>query len=89
MYVAEVSDKIANDIPKRIFLKMSRNKSFYFIARFEVIYSVSKTRDQYWQSALDLRIRKHRGLSRNFDMMARSTSKKFVSKSQSNFTAEL
>ena len=44
MYVAEVSDKIANDIPKRIFPKMSRNKSFYFIARFEAIYSFSKTR---------------------------------------------
>ena len=44
MYVVEVSDKIANDIPKRTFPKMSRNKSFYFIARFEAIYSVSKTR---------------------------------------------
>ena len=44
MYVAEVSDKIVNDIPKRIFPKMSRNKSIYFIARFEAIYSVSKTR---------------------------------------------
>ena len=39
MYVAEVSAKIANDSPK-----MSRNKSFYFIASFEAIYSASKTR---------------------------------------------
>ena len=34
MYVAGVSANIAKDIPKRIFPKMSRNKSFYFIARF-------------------------------------------------------
>ena len=44
MYVVVVSAKIAKDIPKRIFPKMSRNKSFYFIARFEAIYSASKTR---------------------------------------------
>ena len=35
MYVAGVSAKITKDIPKRIFPKMSRNKSFYFIARFK------------------------------------------------------
>ena len=44
MYVVVVSAKIAKDIPKRIFPKMSRNKSFYFIARFEAIYGASKTR---------------------------------------------
>ena len=44
MYVAGVLAKIAKDIPKRIFPKISRNKSFYFIARFEAIYSASKTR---------------------------------------------
>ena len=73
---------------------MSRNKSFYFIARFEAIYSASKARvpvlkyTTIGNRAFDLRIRKHRGLSRNFDMTARSSSKQFVSKSQSNFTAE-
>ena len=44
MYVAGVLAKIAKDIPKRILPKMSRNKSFYWIARFEAIYSASKTR---------------------------------------------
>lgn len=44
MYVAGVLAKIAKDIPKRILPKMSRNKSFYLIARFEAIYSASKTR---------------------------------------------
>lgn len=44
MYVAGVLAKIGKDIPKRIFSKMSRNKSFYFIPRFEAIYSASKTR---------------------------------------------
>ena len=44
MYVVVVSAKIAKDIPKRIFPKMSRNKSFYLMARFEAIYSASKTR---------------------------------------------
>ena len=44
MYVAGVLAKIAKDIPKKILPKMSRNKSFYLIARFEAIYNASKTR---------------------------------------------
>ena len=35
MYAAGVTAKIAKDIPKGIFPKMSRNKSCYFIARFK------------------------------------------------------
>ena len=72
MYVAGVLAKIGKDIPKRIFPKMSRNKSFYFIPKFEQFIVLPKLEYQFkvyhdWQSAFDLRIRKHRGLSRNFD----------------------
>ena len=44
MYVVVVLAKIAKDIPKTIFPKMSRKKSFYLKARFEAIYSASKAR---------------------------------------------
>ena len=81
MYVVVVPAKIAKDIPKRIFPKISRKKSFYLKARFEAIYSASKARVpvlkytmHHWQSAFDLRIRKHRGLSRNWLVLPQSNS---------------
>ena len=84
MYVAEVSAKIANDIPKNV----KKQIILFHKKGLKQFIVLPKLEYQCWQSALDWRIRKHWGLSRNFDMMALSTSKQFVSRSQSNFTAE-
>lgn len=80
MYVVVVSAKIAKDIPKRIFPKMSRKKSFYFKARFEAIYSASKARVSVFKYTtignrlLTYEFVNNGGLSRNWLVLPQSNS---------------